>query len=293
MDSKIVSNNIELFLQKISDNAPFIENLTTSCKHKKIIIDSLNEICIEHPEWKPVIMALSKYSKQKWALDQTFGKKYNLQVIFDKKRDIIESYPQTLDIVEIFDEAILDEYFLPEKKMKIFKNKNEFKVFEAAHDLKTESETISKYMMSTYYKSSVVSFCEAKGDEILKIIKKSNKTINSFRENDGVVFHDTDLFLKTIRKIKRKEKILVHFDNDEMFELINSLCEILKEYPLEGETLSKIIYSYVLEGKSDYAIAKERFVSETFVRSKRSQATELISLILWGCYSKEMLKTIA
>lgn len=282
-------DNIKLLLQAINKTSDeVVSDITTSTKHKRLVISILNELCNEHPEWKTTIYALSNYTKQKWALDQTVEGKYKVQIFYDKKTELLDKYPETLDILDIINEAVYDEYFLPEDRMKIFNSKNEFMAFDAVHDL--EADDVSKYIINTYYKNAVISFCKKKNKDIVKITNKSNKELSKLKEEDSIVYHDTDLFLKAVRKINKKNRVLIHFDENEVKELIQTCIKIIERFPRDGKTLASITKLYVLDNKSDLAIAKEKLVSETFVRAKRKQATDLISLILWGYFSKELYK---
>lgn len=283
------NENLINFLKVITQNTKTIDDTLTASKHKRIILSSLNELLYEYPEWSEVLTSLSEYTKQKWALENKIKTKESIEVFKSGAtvKELLSKYNVTENIVEIFDKAIIDEYF----KINIFKNRNEYEAFEAAHDLMADD--CSKYIMTTHYKNAVKTFCEKRGKEIQKELKSVKYEYTSLKEEEALVFHDTELLLKTLRYVLKKKRVLENINDEGLITLIKLGIEKIKEYPFSGETIAKIISSYVFEGKSDYQIGKEILASETFVRDKRKTATELLSLLLWGYSGRDMLNKMS
>lgn len=273
-------NNLDA-LFKTSTN--IIEDIATSSKHKRIILSSLNAHLKQHPEHRKCIYSLTSYAKQKWALEQDI--KCNNSELFKNSSlisdDALIKYQYSIKLIELINEDVLDEYF----KKSTFKDENEYLAFESVHDL--NSDDISKYLMNTYYPRALNTFCKKRGKEIERLYLKT-KMKKELEEDNELVYHDGEIFIKTIRYLIKTKKVLVEINEETLNSLIKQLVSKVKNYPLSGTTLNTIMTKYVFEGKSDLKIAHELCCSETFVINKRKLATELISMMLWGYAAKNV-----
>lgn len=280
---------LEEFLQNASKRK-FIRNITTSSKHKKIILDSLNSLLTEHPEWETTLFSLAEYSKQKWAIDQNFIISEDKEIFkagyHYSSAEMAQKYSFTKSIVEHIQEIIEDEFF----RLKTFKEQSEYDAFEAAHEL--GAEDVSKYIMTAYYKKAIISFCEAHNKKILSLLKDIKTQYKLLESDEALIYHDTDTLIKTVRYVIKKNRYLDEIDNDNLVSLIKKCINTIEAFPYDGHTMKNILYSYTIDTKSDQKIGAELFASETFVRNKRKQAIELISLLLWGYSSRIILRNM-
>lgn len=276
---------LEEFLSKTGTDTITIKNIVTASNHKKIIISTLNKVAYEHPEWKTTIYSLAEYTKQKWALEQkVIGSDMEIFKHSENKFEMAEKYKFTASVIDLIDEAVVDEYF----KLNTFSSQINFQAFEAAHDL--QADDVSKYIMTSHYEDAVVEFCQKHNDEIASILKESKLKYESLEKDEALVYHDTDMLIKTVRWVIKKKKVLRDIDDQALIELFDKCLKQIGKFPFDGITLEKIMRKYMFENMSDKKIGLDICSSETFVISKRTQATELISLLLWGYSSRMMLK---
>lgn len=279
-----------------SQNTFHIDSVPTYAPCRKFVCSTLNELACETAKWSDSIAFLASYPIQKWAdnarselgineiyitsmihsdalTDNYFGllHKENLE----NQRECLEC---TSQLIYLFDAYIR-------------KRSESGKLLNAIHGLNSKMCPYSSYKIKKMYRQAVIDFCTENCDKINQCTSRIQKQQDSIEKDMQFVYHDADDLLKTIAKMKKSKKV---YEQMELYSAVMTIAQCIMKietYPFYPSLLSDIL-RLKMEDMTQSQIAKILNVSQEYVCRKYNEATGILSILIWGFSSMEVLEII-
>ena len=291
MSEKISINE----LLKRNTSACKIDKIPTSSRREVSARKTLNEILSEHEEWFPCIAAIVVYPIQQWAKNA----RKDLGIDLLSLDQIIENHESYFGISSVgrFEtqrNALLEtnkeiEVVRDILKQKPFTNEQEqmLSVINAIHGI--DGDDVSQYMMNTYYRGAIETICKKYNDQFRSFSMQMKPKIND--KEFEAAYHNTDLMIRQLNSISDMNKRWRgEVSYRAAYETMISCIRSLKMYSIDGPLLMEIAMRYA-EGYPELRIATELNKSRTFVRGKYQNAVEILSYLLWGYSTRDVLQS--
>lgn len=267
----------------------YFDRIPTESKHEVTARSILNRLISQNPDWFPAAAAFVIYPAQKWAQlkrkelvidirglseEDYFGIKTKGR--FQNQLVSLQETDREIDLVTQILNSPADSVF--EKKMNA--------VINAIHG--TEAADVSKYMLEEYYEKGMRKVFESYWDQFRILNLEMAKGIDSGEYED--VYHNTDLLIRQLNAIDgmaSRRWSDVQYDN--ACKTILKCIDTLKSYSEEGEILQIIVESYA-RGETETRTAERVEKSRTYVRSRYRFSVEILSYLIWGYSTREVLQ---
>ena len=281
-------------------------------------VKKLNVIMDEadSPQATATCIILSSYSLQKWAEKsrneiEIFEKRneglgtveeiHNLLVeIYDvpRKMNLPEhsrSLKLTQDILEIVENAI--------EEVRRFPNGGDrmYEIMERIHlNPNFEENPITRNDLTRWYKRAVELIITRFGDRFSKIFEEIIMKLTERDEEKQIAYHNTFLLLEAYPIFKWNSSGDIDIDNLKTSEansiarqlfvvkLVDEAIERIKDYPDEGHICADIIEAIITDKKAE-AVCKKHTVSRSFYYRARKKAVLLLSYLIWGYTTRDIL----
>lgn len=290
MSEKITINE----LLKRSTVSFKIDKIPTVSKREPSARKILNEILAEHDEWFPCIAAIVVYPIQQWAKDtrkrigidldsleaaiEEHGSFFGINSAgrFETQKSALSETNKEIELVKQILSQNLDSN--NEKQM--------MKVINAIHG--TDTEDISKYMVLTYYRPAIEMICKKYNHLFVSFADQMAPRIRD--EEFASVYHNTDLMVRQLNSISdmnRRWKDEISYQDT--YRTMKRCIKALDHYSIDGPLLRSITEKYA-EGYPELRIAENLHKSRNYVRRKYQTAIEILSYLLWGYSTREVLR---
>lgn len=270
----------------VIDSLSYIPCLRTT--HKASILQMLRELVEENDDMLSTCATLLLYPVQKFASRKREKVGIDLKTIYE-----IMSYQEAIDYF-----GINEPYYLNNQRStlectdklvrlidSIFKD-NEFKAL-IVH--KGTSASVSRFLLTNYYKDEIRYVHEHYGAQIKDFLDEIHSSISMLEDDISFIYHDTDIFMRVITKMNdEKVKQSSKKDYSEFVETTKQCINELKTYPTYGSIYTKILLGRI-DHKSDTELTKELGRSSQYMISRKNEAMSIISCILWGYAIEEVL----
>ena len=254
----------------------------------------MNNLALEHPEWADTIALTASYPVQKWAYDVR------------RKIGINDRYISTL-----LDSEEHDTYFGLMHKNNL---KNQERMLETTTELlnlfaeyEKENTDLSNmlvkvhgikrnipytpYQIRKYYRDALTDFCHKYSERVNMIIEKIADQRDNVETDMQLVYHNADTLLKTIAKMKKSRK---EYQQMEIYSAILCVTQCIIEidsYPFYPTYLSDVL-RMKMEDITQSKMAELLDVSQEYISRKYNEATHILSILIWGFSSMDILKII-
>ena len=281
-------------LLKRNTSSFHIEKIPTSSRREATARKTLNEILSAHEDWFSCIAAIVVYPIQHWAkqtrralgidllsLDQIIEDNDSYFGIasagrFKTQRNVLL---QTNNEIEVVRQII-------SQKSSSYDEEQMLKVIKAIHGI--QEADVSQYMMASYYRKAVEEICLKYHAQFSELTDQMNPEIND-KELEAA-YHNTDLMIRQMNSIsdmKRRWKGEISYRD--AYECMMNCIKALDAYSIDGHLLMEITQKYA-EGYTESQIASDLQKSRTYVRGKYQTAVEILSYLLWGYSTREVLQ---
>ena len=259
---------------------------------KQFLCQILNEIMDECNESTDAIFVLASYPIQKWAftcrkiigIDEDFINSLLLSDYTDStsyfglmSEDRLRNQKQCLNYSKEM-LSLCDDYFsLDTEYSKLLAN-----IHSNSPPIYSSKEVKEKYKESVYdfVRVCAVKIC-IKSEEIDDLNSNLDQEID-------VVYHDTEILIKTISYMKNKN---ISYEMMDIYNAILALSQcilMLDSYPFNPSFLSDIV-RMKMDGKTQKEIAKYFNITQAYVSKRYDEAVKLISILIWGFSCNEIL----
>ena len=266
----------------LSKNYDYIEKVYTNSEHSGLAKTIMNEILEEHPEYRDTLFVLSSYKVQKWATEcrNNVGlSRKDLLIALEYMIPFFGFKSCKMDM-QLKAQDITDALIL------LVGTKLKGKAILAVHG---DTEDVSKYIMSKYYKDELLVLCKSLYKDINKLIKPLRKIIDQMDEDYKFILHDAEVLIKLNPLIKENAQMRKStIDFEDVSKIMQKCIECLKSYPFNGYDTYNIVSKYS-QGVKEYIIAKQISKSRTYVRSRYKEGANAIAYIIWGYANKNIL----
>lgn len=265
----------------LSKNYDTIEKVYTNSEHSGLAKTIMNEILVDCPEYKDTLFILASYKVQKWATEcrNSVGLSRKDLLLALKYMTPFFGFKSYKMEIQLKAQDITDALIL------LVGSKLKGKTILAVHG---ETDDVSKYMMSKYYKEELLTVCKSLYKEVNKLIKPLRKIIDEMDEDYKFILHDAEVLIKLnplIQENAQMRKSSVDFE--EVSEIMDKCISCLKTYPFNGYDTYTIVSKYS-QGVKEYIIAKQIQKSRTYVRSRYKEGANAIAYIIWGYANKNI-----
>lgn len=275
----------------------YIDKVPTTSKHEPTIRKTLNSLLNEQPDWYSCIASIVVYPVQLWASESRKNLKIdlvNLQSVIDEEGSFFG-----ISTVGRFNQQILsmkETQKALEMTSEVIRNTGagsltpkQAQVIQSIHGM--TGDPVTRFLIDSYYESAIRRICDIYADAFNKYNFRSDQ--GNADENMGEVFHNTDLLIRQTGALRYiRYKSTSDIDYEEAYETVMRCIDELNTFPMEGQLLSRIAKSYAF-GITESQIAKSEDRSRTYIRSKYYMAVEVISYLLWGYSTREILSGLA
>lgn len=265
-----------------------IDRIPTLSRHEKTARNILNDILDQNENFFPCIAALVVYPIQIWAKQtrERLGIDYaslNNEVFFGiategRFHDLKHSMEETDREIELVKKIL-------ERKPSDCIEKKEFCVLSGIH---SDTETnVSKHMIAVHYRNAVLNVCQEYNDSFETLNKEMfNADIDA--EFEGV-YHNTDLLVRQVDSIfGMKDSFSSGVYYRETHDLILNCIRSLNTFTIDGHIMAIVAEKYA-KHIPEYRIAEELCKSRSYVNSKYENAVEILSYLLWGYSTRDIL----
>lgn len=269
---------------------PYIPSFAPCHKYMQTQLEKLGT---DHPEWKAAIFSLVSYPIQVWAeegrskigigddnfryilsdinsSDTYFGIK-NASWI-EGQHDLISL---TGNILQIF-----SDYFSS--------NSTSAKFLSRVHSSDKRAEAISPYLLKKNYVSSVIDVCEKCSSKINEYAVPLNRLMENMNVDMKSVYHDAEILLQTVSFITKSKKEYLNLDISGTILTLAQCIMYLDSYPFTTYLLTDIL-KYKVAGLTQNEISKITGESQAYISRKYNTALRVLSILIWGFPSNEIL----
>lgn len=281
-------------------------------------MNKLNSIMDEAdtPEATATCIILSSYCLQKWADDAR------------KDIDVFEENNKTLGTIEEVHKLLVEIYDVPKKMNfpehskslmmtkillrtvetainEIAKYPNYgrkmFNIMNKLHlNLDLKDKSITKYNINKWYKPAVEIIIERFGNEFSKVFEEITDKHAERDEDKQLAYHNTVLLLEAYPIFKWNISGKKDFDNLSTSEansitkqllvikLIDEAIKEIREFPDEGNLCADILESIITDQDPEN-VWKEHNISRSFYYRARKKAILLLSYLIWGYTTRDIL----
>lgn len=268
---------IKMLLEE--DTNSIFRILYSKTVHKKMVLTVMNEIISEYPESYASIYYLNHYAVQKWA--KTIREEYRIGLDY-----LLDCLEQT-DSLKTEGFFGLTSYTRYQKHKECLENTEKIidyiesnlkkKKYQLLCNIHACDNEVSHYTIKKYYKSELLDFCKQTNFE-----KFNTQTNIDLSMDESFAYHNTDVFLRNIKNIKKYALYGIGNDIDfqTIYDTLNLCIQSLLDFPyLEDIYIPVLAYS---KGISETKTAIQTNKTRKYIRNKRVQGIEIISQILWG-----------
>ena len=272
----------------------YIDRIPTNSRHEQLAREILNAILNENEEWFPAVSALAVYPIQKWSAETRTLYRIDTQSLerLIKEEGIYfgmnaSRYLQNHIVAmrETDCEIQLITSILKSRK-RLQSEKNKLNTLNAIHGI--NKSDLSKYMIERYYKDAVTDVCRKYNKEFLRINRNIIKTINFRNDEMKEAYHNTDWLIRHAWQFRNHVKSH-DIDYEAVCRSLLTYIRCLETYSINGKELYEvIILSY--KGMTESQTAAKLRKSRTYVRSRYKTGIEILSYLIWGYSSREILQ---
>lgn len=281
-------------------------------------MNKLNSIMDEAdtPEATATCIILSSYCLQKWADNAR------------KNIEVFEENNKTLGTVEEVHKLLVDIYDVPSKMnfpehtksllltkelletvesaiIEISKYPNTgrkmFNVMDKLHlNLDLADSSVSKYNINKWYKPAVELIIERFGERFSEVFEEITLKNTERDEEKQLAYHNTVLLLEAYSIFKwnvSAKKDINNMNTAEansltkqllVIKLIDEAIKEIKNYPVEGHLCADVLESIITDKKPE-DVWKEHNVSRSFYYRARKKGILLLSYLIWGYTTRDIL----
>ena len=298
-------NALSELLRKVA-SIETITCLPTQSSHGQLAKDMLNELIMDHPDWKPAILMLSTYPVQEWASknrkrlsidtdtlselisqnlshDEFFGISGSNRFLYQKA-----SLEYTDKMLSLITDVLSGKLPLSKSKMSASEAKQQLKVLNAVHGI--EKPDVSKFMIQSHYMDAIESFCGTYAKQFKTDVKAMTVSLDKMDEDAKLVYHDTDILIRMMPSIdENRYHKGTDVDYGDVYNNIVGCLNMLGSYPFGGRELMNIAKSYAA-GLPEVKIAEQTGKSRTYVRARYKASVDAVSYLIWGYSAREIIR---
>ena len=270
----------------------------------------------DSPQATATCIILSSYSLQKWA-----EKSRNEIEIFEKRNEglgtveeihnlLVEIYdvPRKMNLPEhskslVLTKEILDLVETSIDEVRRFPNGGDkmYEIMERIHlNPNFEEHPITRNDLTRWYKRAVELIISRFGDKFSKTFEEIIMKLAERDEEKQIAYHNTFLLLEAYPIFKWSSSVQIDIDNLKTAEansiarqlfvvkLVDEAIERIKDYPDEGHICANIIEAIITDKKAD-DVCSEHNVSRSFYYRARKKAILLLSYLIWGYTTRDIL----
>ncbi len=303
-----------------------IKNVPTRSDRKILVKKLLNNILQKNPECIYTIYALLTYSTQKWAsqtrkqleIDESRSNELRDQLYIAENR--IRSISLSTGImpgiwqlnnIERRRRAtaadtdrilLLLEHAVNSIDFPLIPNGHAMAAtLRAIHFAGSEWEDVSNYYVNTYYEKAVYWLHNEWGDDIRNMIMEAASNTLQLCQNDRFYLnscHDTVKLINVYAMMSSRfggnyglsaQKAQRIVDALSLLTVVEHAVNAIRKLPDDGETMYNILLCKML-GQTDYEAKDNLKISRKVYDSRKGKAITLLSFLLWGYSTRDILE---
>ncbi len=313
------------FLTK-DNSTDIIRDVPTRSDRKILAKKILNNLLRQNPECIYTVYALLTYSTQKWAsqtrkqleIDENRSEELRdqLYIAENKIRNIGTNtgiMPSVWQLNNIENRKhitaadtdrvlLLLEHAVNSIDFPLIPNGPAMAMtLRAIHFADNEWEDVSNYYVNTYYEKAIYRLHNEWGDEIRDLLNEAASRALIFCKNNRFYMnncHDTVKLINVYAMISGRfngnyeisgQKMQRLADALSLLTVVEQAVNAIRNIPDDGKTMHDILL-HKMRGKPDFEIKNILRISRKIYDSRKERAITLLSFLLWGYSTREILE---